>query len=190
MKFYSCVGSNHTTLDGIRDIQTRRPFGPDEVEKIIVHGSQVTVDHVGWPYSPQGLTSAQLNLPYCIATFLLEGDAFVAQFTEEKVADPVRTDFSRRVEVIEDSAITALGSRYRHKVRVEIRLKNGEVHEETIEAPRGSENKFASDQDVIAKFRKLSRARMPDSQVDRIVDLVMNAERVASAKDLAAALSA
>ena len=190
LKFYSCVGSNHTTLDGIRDIQTRRPFGPDEVEKIIVHGSQVTVDHVGWPYSPQGLTSAQLNLPYCIATFLLEGDAFVAQFTEEKVADPVRTDFSRRVEVIEDSAITALGSRYRHKVRVEIRLKNGEVHEETIEAPRGSENKFASDQDVIAKFRKLSRARMPDSQVDRIVDLVMNAERVASAKDLAAALSA
>ena len=102
LKFYSCVGSNHTTLDGIRDIQTRRPFGPDDVEKIIVHGSQVTVDHVGWPYSPQGLTSAQLNLPYCIATFLLEGDAFVAQFTEEKVADPVRMDFSRRVEVIEE----------------------------------------------------------------------------------------
>src|SRR6478609_12029234 len=81
LKFYSCVGSNHTTLDGIRDIQTWRPFGPDDVEKIIVHGSQVTVDHVGWPYRPQGLTSAQLNLPYCIATFLLEGDVFVAQFT-------------------------------------------------------------------------------------------------------------
>src|ERR1700751_5927283 len=63
LKFYSCVGSNHTALDGIRDIQTRRPFGLGDVEKIIVHGSQVTVDHVGWPYSPQGLTSAQLNLP-------------------------------------------------------------------------------------------------------------------------------
>jgi hypothetical protein len=41
-----------------------------------------------------------------------------------------------------------------------IRLKNGEVHEETIEAPHGSEKKFASDQDVIAKFRKLTCARM------------------------------
>jgi aconitate decarboxylase len=112
----------------------RRLFGPKDVEKIIVHGSQVTVDHVGWPYSPQGLTSAQLNLPYCIATFLLEGDAFVTQFTEDKVADPARIELSRRVEVIEDQAITALGSRYRHKVRVEIRLKNGEVHEETVEA--------------------------------------------------------
>ena len=42
--------------------------------KIVVHGSQVTVDHVGWPYRPEGLTSAQLNLPFCVATLLLEGD--------------------------------------------------------------------------------------------------------------------
>jgi aconitate decarboxylase len=190
LKFYSCVGSNHTTLDGIRDVQMRRSFRLEDLEKIVVHGSQVTVDHVGWPYTPQGLTSAQLNLPYCIATFLLEGDAFVTQFTEDKVADPARIELSRRVEVVEDPAITALGSRYRHKVRVEIRLKNGEIHEETVEAPRGSEKKFASDQDVIAKFRKLTRGRISDSQAERIVDLVMNAERVASAKDLAAALSA
>ena len=80
LKFYSCVGSNHTTLDAIRDIQRRRPFTPAEVDKIVVHGSQVTVDHVGWPYRPEGLTSAQLNLPFCVATLLIEGDVFVDQF--------------------------------------------------------------------------------------------------------------
>src|SRR5262247_2705242 len=41
LKFYSCVGSNHTTLDAIRDIQRRRPFALDEVHRIVVHGSQV-----------------------------------------------------------------------------------------------------------------------------------------------------
>src|SRR5437016_13236043 len=40
LKFYSCVGSNHTTLDAIRDIRARRPFGLDELTKIVVHGSQ------------------------------------------------------------------------------------------------------------------------------------------------------
>ena len=188
LKFYSCVGSNHTTLDGIRDIKTRRPFVVDEVEKIVVHGSKVTVDHVGWAYKPEGLTSAQLNLPYCVATFLIEGDAFVAQFTDDKVADPARMAFSRRVEVVEDPQITALGSRFRHKVRVEVRLKNGEVHTETVEAPRGSETRFATDQDVINKFRKLAGTRLANRQVDRIVDLVMNAERMASARELATAL--
>jgi aconitate decarboxylase len=125
-----------------------------------------------------------------VATFLIEGDAFVAQFTEDKVADPARMAFSRRVEVVEDPQITALGSRYRHKVRVEVRLKNGEVHEETVEAPRGSEKRFATDQDVIAKFRKLAATRLADPQIDRITDLVMNAERMASARDLATALGA
>src|SRR3979411_1043319 len=32
LKFYSCVGSNHTTLDAIRDIQRRRPLTPAEIE--------------------------------------------------------------------------------------------------------------------------------------------------------------
>jgi len=90
LKFYSCVGSNHTTLDAIRDIKRRRPFGLDELTKIVAHGSRVTADHVGWPYKPEGLTSAQLNLPYCVATLLLEGDVFVDQFTEEAVHDAKR----------------------------------------------------------------------------------------------------
>ena len=30
LKFYSCVGSNHTTLDAIRDIRKRRPFALDD----------------------------------------------------------------------------------------------------------------------------------------------------------------
>src|SRR4029079_13855968 len=47
LKFYSCVGSNHTTLDSIRDIQKRRPFTLAELEKIVVHGSPGTADHVG-----------------------------------------------------------------------------------------------------------------------------------------------
>jgi aconitate decarboxylase len=150
----------------------------------------VTVDHVGWAYKPEGLTSAQLNLPYCVATLMLEGDAFVSQFTEDKVADAARMAFSRRVAVIEDPQITALGARYRHKVRVEVRLKNGETHEQTVEAPRGSEKKFASDQDVIDKFRKLAGTRMADPRIDRITDLVLNAERMASARELATALGA
>src|SRR5882757_6053379 len=90
LKFYSCVGSNHTTLDAIRDIRRRHPFTLDELDKVVVHGSQVTVDHVGWPYRPEGLTSAQLNLPFCVATLLLENDVFVEQFKPEAVDDHAR----------------------------------------------------------------------------------------------------
>ena len=35
LKFYSCVGSNHTTLDAIADIRKRRPFRLDEIDEIV-----------------------------------------------------------------------------------------------------------------------------------------------------------
>lgn len=184
LKFYSCVGSNHTTLDAIRSMQAEKPFGAADIARIRVYGSKVTVDHVGWPYQPQGLTSAQLNLPYCVATLLLEGHAFVDQFTEEAVADERRIALSRKVEVLEDPAITARGRVFRHMVRVEVELNDGTRMERTVEAPRGSEVHFATDADVVEKFKLLASHAMPASQVDRLVDLMLGLERLADVKPL------
>jgi len=184
LKFFSCVGSNHTTLDAIRNMQARHPFGVDDVERIIVQGSRVTVDHVGWKYVPQGLVSAQLNLPYCVATLLLDGDVFVDQFTEEKVTDAQRMRVSQLVEVVEDPAITARGSVYRHMVHVKVRLRDGTELDETVETPRGSEHSFASADDVIAKFRKLASRRLAAPQVEQIVERVMLADKMGRANEL------
>ena len=178
LKFYSCVGSNHTTLDAIRAIQERHPFTLDELDSIVVYGSQVTADHVGWPYRPEGLTSAQLNLPFCVATLLLEGDVFVEQFDEACVTDQRRIDLSRKVEVRHDPAITALGSKFRHKVRVEVHYRDGSVETETREAPRGSEYSFASEADLVDKFNKLTRHVLPQDQCDAIVEAVLGMERL------------
>jgi aconitate decarboxylase len=184
LKFYSCVGSNHTTLDAIRDIRTRRPFTLEQLDKIVVHGSRVTVDHVGWPYRPEGLTSAQLNLPYCVATLLLEGDVFVDQFTEAAVHDRGRMDLSKKVQVVEDPAITARGARFRHMVRVDVHLRDGAVESETREAPRGSEHSFAPAADIVEKFRKLTRYVMPKGQQEALVDAVLGLEKLADSKAL------
>jgi aconitate decarboxylase len=190
LKFYACVGSNHTTLDSIRDIQKRRPFNRDEIDKIVVHGSRVTVDHVGWPYKPEGLTSAQLNLPYCVATLLIEGDCFVEQFTEDTVAAPDRVALSRKVEVVEDAAITARGARFRHMVRVDVHLRDGSVHSETREAPRGSEHSFATHEEIVDKFCKLTRDTMPQSQQEALIHAVLELENLKDAKDLVRLLQA
>lgn len=190
LKFYSCVGSNHTTLDAIRMMQARTPFGPDDVAEIVVHGSHVTVEHVGWAYEPQGLTSAQLNLPFCVATLLLEGDVFVDQFSEAVVTDAKRIALSRKVKVVHDPAITERGSNYRHMVRVEVLLTNGTRLEQTVEAPRGSEHSFASEADVVRKFRTLAAHTVSDAKADAIVNLVLGAEKLGSAEEIAKSLAA
>lgn len=190
LKFYSCVGSNHTTLDAIRNVQKRRPFKPEEIDRIVVHGSQATVEHVGWPYQPQGLTSAQMNLPFCVATLLAEGDCFVEQFSEAVVADPRRMALAEKVAVLHDPAITALGAKLRHKARVEVHFADGSCQEETVEAPRGSEASFASEADVVAKFGKLARNAIGDARTATIVDMVLGCDKLDDMAKLASAVAA
>ena len=178
LKFYSCVGSNHTALDALADIRKRHPFTPDDIESIVVHASQVTVDHAGWPYKPEGLTGAQLNLAFCVATLLIEGDVFVDEFTPDCVEDPARIALSRRVKVVHDPAITALGAAHRHKVRVEVHFRDGSIERETREAPRGSEHSFAGTDDIVGKFRKLTRGVMAATQQHALVDAVMRLDEL------------
>ncbi len=190
LKFYACVGTNHTTLDALRDMRKERPFKAGDVKKVVVHGSEVTVHHVGWPYEPQGLTSAQLNMPYCVATWLLEDDCFVDQFTEAMVADPQRIALSKKVEVIHDPSITALGPKLRHKVHVELHLNDGTVMKRTVEAARGSEKHFASDAEIIEKFEKLASKALPKARVAELRDAVMGIEKLPDATVLSKLLSA
>jgi len=182
LKFYSCVGSNHTTLDAIRSIRERRPFRTDEIDEIVVHASQVTVDHAGWPYKPEGLTAAQLNLPFCVATLLIEGDVFVDQFAPDCAADSARIELSHKVRVEHDPAITALGAAYRHKVQVDMHFRDGSVQSETREAPRGSEQSFASEADIVDKFRKLTRGVMKPMQQDSLVEALLGLDKLPDAR--------
>jgi 2-methylcitrate dehydratase PrpD len=184
LKFYSCVASNHTTLDALVEIRKRRPFALDEIERIVVHGSRVTVDHVGWPYRPQGLTAAQLNLPFCVATLLIAGDVFVDQFTPDCVTDAARIALSRKVEVRHDPAITALGAAHRHTVHVEVHFKDGSVERGTCDAQRGSEDRFASSNDIVEKFRKLTRGAMSATQQSALIDTVMRLETLPDSRAL------
>jgi len=184
LKFYSCVGSNHTTLDALADIRKRHPFTPDDIDGIIVRASQVTLDHAGWPYKPEGLTAAQLNLPFCVATLIIEGDVFVDEFTPDCVADPARIALARRVEVVHDPAITALGAAHRHKVAVEVRFRDGSIEREAREAPRGSEHAFASAEDIVGKFKKLSRGVMPDARQDALIEAVLGLDKLADSRTL------
>src|SRR5438105_2770762 len=184
LKFYSCVGSNHTTLDALAGIRKRHPFTAADIERIVVHASQVTVDHAGWPYRPEGLTAAQLNLSFCAATLILSGDAFVDEFTPDCVNDRARIELARRVQVIHDPSITARGAAHRHHVRVEVYFRDGSVERETREAPRGSEQRFADTAQIVEKFRKLTRAVLAQDRQDALIDVVLRLDELPDSRTM------
>ncbi len=184
LKFYSCIGTVHAALDAIRDMQAQRPFGANDVEKIVVHGSQITFERVGWKYVPQGITSGQLNMGYCLATWLIDGACFIDQFTKDKVADPERIALAHKVITLHDPEITAKGLDYRWMVRMEVYFKDGTRIEVTRKAPRTQET-FASEAEVVEKFEMLATKVLPKAQVAKLRDAMLNLEQMADAAELA-----
>jgi len=189
LKFYACVASNHTTLDAVRALRAQHGFGAGDVDRVVVHGSQVTADHVGWKYEPKGMTSAQLNLPFCVATLLLEGDCFVDQFRPGAESDARRIALAERVEVRADPAITAKGARYRHAVRVEVLLKTGKTLRAEQDTPRGADSHFAAAGDIVAKFETLAAHALPRPRLEALRDAVLGLEKLDDAARLAALLA-
>lgn len=188
-KLYSCVSTNHTSLDALRKIRERHPFDVADVEQIVVHCSRATLEHAGWTYRPEGMTAAQLNLPFCIATLLLEGDVFVEQFSPDAIRNPERIALAQKVKVTEDREITARGGKYRHVVRLTVYLRNGVTLGESVEAPRGSEENFPPDEIIIEKFTKLC-ANLPPQRLCKIRDMVLSLEGIADAREIASLLTA
>ena len=189
IKLYACVSTNHTSLDALRKIRERRRFEAAEVQSITVHCSRATVEHAGWPYRPEGMTAAQLNLSFCLATLLLEGDVFVEQFSEAAIRDPRRISLARKVRVIEDTDITNRGAAFRHMIRLTVRLTDGSEYSETVEAPRGSEAQFPGRNIITAKFDKLTRGQIPPGQRNRIREMILNLEQLNDAGEVARALN-
>ena len=137
---------------------------------------------------PQGITSAQLNLSYCIASLLLDGEVFVDQFTEDKLVEPRRLALAERIRMEHDPEITAKGPRFRHLVRVQVFLKDGSKRERTVEISRHKAN-FMPDADVVQKFEKLAAHVLPRPQVERLRDAVLSLDTLKDASELARLLA-
>jgi 2-methylcitrate dehydratase PrpD len=135
------------------------------------------------------MTAAQLNLPFCVATLLLEGDCFVEQFQPGAEHNRARIALAERVSVLADPAITAKGPKHRHEVRVQVELRDGRRLERTQAAPRGSEQSFAPDADIIAKFETLAGRALSAQQMGELRDAVLTLETLPSAARLAGLLS-
>ncbi len=171
-KPYSTNGSCHTSIDALIDMKRRHAFGGDDVEAVRVFTSSATREHVGWAYRPDSVTTAQMNLPYIAAVTITDGEAFVDQFTEERIRDERLVRLASRVEVTVDPDIDAKGDAFRHAIRIEVALKDGRVLKDARDSAKGSAAHPMSREEVETKYAKLSGKALPAARARRVKELV------------------
>jgi 2-methylcitrate dehydratase PrpD len=184
-KPYPCCGSNHTSIDALKKILGKHPeVNASAVEKIRIRTTRATKLHVGWPYQPNSLTTAQMNLSFCVAVLLHDRDFFVDQVTEKSIRRADVLETTRKIEVIEDPEFEALADEGRHGVTFEVQLRDGKSYSEKILHAKGSDKHPMTQEEVRQKFRLLASRVLSRHRVEELEDTVLNLEKLGDSKKI------
>jgi 2-methylcitrate dehydratase PrpD len=190
-KPYPCCGSNHTSIDALKKILRDHPeVRADNVEKIRIRATRATKLHVGWPYEPKSVTTAQMNLLYCVAVLLHDRNFFVDQVTEKSIHSEAIVKTTRKIEVVEDSEFEALGDEGRHGVTLEVQLQDGRSFSERVLHAKGSDKHPMTRDEVLQKFRLLASRVLSRPRVEQLEETLLNLEKLGDARKIATLLTA
>jgi aconitate decarboxylase len=175
LKPYAACASAHTTIDGILELK-RRGLSPENLERLTIRMSKKGQLNIGWPYQPAEIITAQMNGYYAAAVALIDGEAFIDQYTEERISDPKILSLVPRIEIIHDPDLDRGGATKRHAVRIHATLKDGSLLSATIEQRRGSAEHPLSAAEIEQKFRQLATNFLSESAIDELVEIVAQLE--------------
>jgi 2-methylcitrate dehydratase PrpD len=132
LKPYASCASSHTIVESVRDLR-RQGLTADRLARLSIRMSKKGQLNVGWPYQPGDVIAAQMNGYYIAAVTLLDGDAFIDQFAEARLADPEILDLLPRIEILHDPELDRGGASKRHAVQVDAVLRDGRTMSVSVE---------------------------------------------------------
>ena len=188
-KPYACVTSIHSSLDALLSIMKTQQLKPENIARVDVGLSPMTFTHCAWEYKAQGVTAAQMNLYFNIASVAFDGVLFTEQYAEAKLSNPQLLAFMKKVHAYIEPEIEALGVAYRHGSRVKVTTTQGEVFLQEILDRRGSPENPLSKMDIQFKFRNVVSGILTSSKIERVIELVDQLENLGDISPLIAILS-
>jgi 2-methylcitrate dehydratase len=157
----------------------RKKIGdPRRIKDLEIATFKVAVEIIGKDpekWAPKTRETADHSLPYCTAVALLDGEVSAAQFTPERLNEPVLRDLVARTKIVEDPALTA-GYPNGIPNRVTVTLDDGTVFTEEMAFPPGHDKNPLSDADLATKFHGLVDPELGHERGLAIWSRLMNLE--------------
>lgn len=189
MKAFPTEALTHTPISAVLELVQEHDLAPERVSRIIIRSLARAADILADPskYDPRSKETADHSLPYVIAAALVDRQVTPAQFTDEKIMDPVIRAQLEKVEVIADPEIEKLFPELQ-RAAVRIETVDGEAFETSIDYPKGDPRNPLTDAEIEGKFDALAGPIMPGDARDKVKELVWNLEKVSTISEMMAAL--
>jgi 2-methylcitrate dehydratase PrpD len=177
VKAYAAMGLLHAAIGAA--LELRPEVKIEEIEQIDVFMPEAAYGHGGWkavrPLEPIG---AQMNVAYAVAVALLDGEVLVDQFSMKRINKEDVWNLINRTRAHHEKAYDQLPVTERETTRVCITLKDGSTRNKVVAHPRGTGQRALTNDEILDKYRSLTRSVISLDRQSAIEKTVLNIESV------------
>ncbi|UCG67031.1 MAG: MmgE/PrpD family protein [Deltaproteobacteria bacterium] len=178
LKPYPSCRSTHSPIAAALILKKRHNLAAEDIDKITLRLFSRAYKSYNKP-SPETNLQALLSEQFCVATALLRGEVTLQSFSPEALKDEKVRYLIRKIELAEDSALTDRFTKMRSRpIVLEILMKSGERFIEEVEWAPGSPANPMSEADRLKKFEDLAYTVLAREKMERLMDRLLNLERV------------
>jgi 2-methylcitrate dehydratase PrpD len=187
IKPYPSGSLSHPAQDLILDLVRQHGLHAEDIQSIEVGTNSNVPNALIYPM-PKTALEGKFSIPFCMAIAVLERKAGIAQFQDRKVRDRKVVELMKRVMLVVDDELEALGyDQVRSRIRV--KLKDGKVIEGRYDVARGHPEKPMSWDELGEKFYDCASLVLARDRAERAVELVARVEKLPSLSPLLRALA-
>ena len=179
MKFFPTEALTHAPISATLDLVHEHHLRPEQVEKVTIRSLARAADILSdaSKYDPHTKETADHSLPYVIAAALVDRQVTPAQFTMQKIMDPMVRAQLRKIEVVADPEIEKLFPALQ-RVVVTIRTTDGREFTKQLDYPKGDARNPLSDREIEEKFTALAEPVMTKPSRKKVIDAVWSLEKL------------
>jgi 2-methylcitrate dehydratase PrpD len=182
-KPYPCCRGTHSNIDATLDLVKAKNLKPEEIKEIRVFADEGGYQMLSTPLEvkakPRTPVDAQFSIPWGVATAVARGHVGLEHFTEAAIKSQDILDVASKIKMILDHTLDTKDRTPSGKVEIE--TTSGQIFANRVDYPLGSPQRPMTFEDCASKFRtcaSLPDVALPDSQVERAIELIGQLERL------------
>lgn len=175
IKRYACCGCTHSALDALLALRAEHRPDPARVAKIDVTMNALVPD-ILVHHRPESPAQAKFSMEYCLAVGLVDGDCGIAQFTDERVADPAVRRLLERVTPRVDESIPYRNGVYPGTVTIE--MSDGRRYQRHADEAKGHPDFPLALAELRAKFLDCAALALPRARAEAAFEALAGLESV------------
>jgi 2-methylcitrate dehydratase len=190
MKAFPTEALTHSPMSAVIKIMKANNINKKDVEQVTIRTVARAADILSDPskYDPHTRETADHSLPYCIAATIVDGTVTPESFKEEKIMDQDLRSYLTKIKVVAYPDYEETFPELK-KAGVEIKTTAGESFQIEVDYPLGDYREPMDDDTLYAKFDSMVTPETGKEKTDKIVETILNLEKLDDISDFTNLLS-